>query len=230
VIRKQMQETRSQLADKLEAIESQVTSTVKDATEAVSDTVEGVKEAVTDTVEGVRSALDFKAHWQNHPWLMMLGVTGLSFLTTKLLTRGRRSDEDDEWDGRSSYTSAGSYRDAHDAAPAHAAGFGRAEPEEKDEGPGWLGRIVEGMGPSATRIKEMGISTVMGLIDQVVTPALPDQLRDGAHEMIDSITTSLGGKPLQRGVAEGAANGARAGTGQRYDTGSSPGSVRDMVS
>lgn len=249
IIRRQMEATRSHLTEKLEAIEEKVTSTVKETTDAVTDTVgevkdavqgtvEGVKEAVHDTVEGVKSAFDFKAHFQSHPWLMVLGAAGLSFVGTKVLMgrgRRRRDDDHDDWGERRGYTSAGSYQAAPAAASStYATHTARSEPE----GPGWMQKLVDSLGPSATKIKEMGIGMSMGLLDRLIGSALPDDMRGGVREMLDSMTTSLGGKPMHEWDSSGSNGAQSSGTSShgttsnppKYGTGAAPGSVRDMVS
>jgi Protein of unknown function (DUF3618) len=233
VIRRQMQRTRSDLTEKLEAIEDKVSSTVKGTTEAVSETVDHVKEAVHDTVEGVKHAFDLKAHFQNHPWLMLGGTVGLSFLATKLLT-GRRSHEEQFEPPAHSYTSAGAYdrstRSEPTPMPASAPSAAKQE-----QGPSWMESLMQKLAPSAHKIKEMGIGMTMGLVDQLLTSALPERLREGAHEILDSITTSLGGKRAEHWDAAGP-NGAhhsefQSGSPQQYRVGSSSGQgARDIVS
>ena len=58
VIKQQMEETRSSLADKLETLEQHVLGTVHDTTSAVSNTAEMVTDAVEGTVESVKETVE----------------------------------------------------------------------------------------------------------------------------------------------------------------------------
>ena len=78
VIRKQMEETRSHLAEKLEELENQVSETVQATTEAVSETVGTVKETVEnvtatvqETFETVAETFNLKVQTERHPWLVV---------------------------------------------------------------------------------------------------------------------------------------------------------------
>ena len=57
VIRAQMQETRTALTEKLEALEHQVVDTVQATTSTVAETVQQVKAAVEDTVGTVKDTV-----------------------------------------------------------------------------------------------------------------------------------------------------------------------------
>ena len=67
VIREQMQETRTGLAEKLEALEERVmgvatavSETVENVKEGVEGTVESVKETVSETVETVKDTFNLR--------------------------------------------------------------------------------------------------------------------------------------------------------------------------
>jgi len=233
VIRTQMERTRTDLTEKLEAIEGQVVSTVKGTTDAVSETVDHVKEAVHETVEGVKHAFDIQAHFRNHPWLMLGGMVGLSFLATKLLT-GRRSHEEEFERPAGSYRSAGA-RDFIARSEPTPMPVSTPSAAKEEQGPSWLEGLMQKLAPSTHKIKEMGIGMTMGLVDQLLTSALPEHLRESAHEVLDSITTSLGGRPARHWDAAGP-NGAhhseyQTGSPQQHRAGSSSGQgARDIVS
>jgi hypothetical protein len=56
-IRHHIDETRSDLTDKLEALEQKVKGTASDAKSAIVDTVETVKHSVEDTVQAVKGTV-----------------------------------------------------------------------------------------------------------------------------------------------------------------------------
>jgi ElaB/YqjD/DUF883 family membrane-anchored ribosome-binding protein len=121
IIRSQMDETRTNLTDKLEQLEQRVTNTVQGAADtvenmkhAVEDTVSSVKNTVQETVTTVKSSLDdtmqsfgdsihavgeafnISHHVERHPWAMMAGATAVGFVGGYLLmskSEDRRAEE-----------------------------------------------------------------------------------------------------------------------------------------
>jgi ElaB/YqjD/DUF883 family membrane-anchored ribosome-binding protein len=96
----QIKETRSHLAEQVEALEHHVGDMVHDATTAVSATIESVKEtvgktvdtvqeAVKGTVSSVKHALDLGGHIRRHPWLMLAGAVALGYVCGNLFLRRR---------------------------------------------------------------------------------------------------------------------------------------------
>lgn len=93
VIRQQMEETKTQLSEKLVSLESQVTETVQSTGTAVNATVEAVHEtvdavtgAVQDAVQSVSNAFDLRRQIERHPWLVLGGAAVLGYLAVDLLT------------------------------------------------------------------------------------------------------------------------------------------------
>src|SRR5262249_3446394 len=106
VIRQQMEDTRANLTQKLEALEQQVVGTVQNTTEAVTQTVETVKEAVQgtvaavkgtvgdtvdtvkETVGAVKDKLDLAACVQQYPWSAFGASVAGGYLIGRLLGAG----------------------------------------------------------------------------------------------------------------------------------------------
>jgi hypothetical protein len=136
VIMEHMEDTRKDLADKLEQLEKKVTDTVgsvTDLVEKVPETVETVKETieetvqtvtgtvhqtlgavkhgVAETVETVKSFFDIPYQVNRHPWLMLGGSVLLGYLGGRLLLPRRRAerlaaDMTSEMSAASAYTPA----------------------------------------------------------------------------------------------------------------------------
>ena len=79
VIRRQIDETRESLADKLETLEDQVKHTVASVTEAVEHTVDSVKSTARETVETVKRTFDIPYQVRRHPY----ALTGAVFATNR---------------------------------------------------------------------------------------------------------------------------------------------------
>lgn len=213
VIRERMNQTRNNLTHKVEAVETMVANTVKSTTDAVTETVEAVKdtvetsvsnvkEAVSDTIEGVKHVFDFNAHFRNHPWLMLAGSVGAGFLVGKLVGRAERSASvagtvaGTVAGAVSGYTNGHADRaDSGDWRNVSAPSAPRTEKPQRSSG-GLIQSLLEKIGPAADRIKEMGIGYSMGLLEELVKKAVPDQLKDGVHDVVASLNSSLGGRPL----------------------------------
>jgi ElaB/YqjD/DUF883 family membrane-anchored ribosome-binding protein len=102
LIQQQMDETRSNLADKLEKLGEQITGTVEkvsdtveETVEAVSETVETVAETTQETVHAVKEAFNLPKHIQQNPWLWFGGSLALGFLGGRMFLGGSSRREHD---------------------------------------------------------------------------------------------------------------------------------------
>lgn len=94
-IRHQIDETRSSITEKLEALEEQVVDTVQNARESVEETIQTAKHTVEETIDTVKSSMhetvqsvkrtvDLKYQVERHPWPMM-GVSLLAGATAAVI-------------------------------------------------------------------------------------------------------------------------------------------------
>jgi hypothetical protein len=182
VIRHQMEETRSSLADKLETLEHEVLETVQGATSAVSGTVEAVKETVQDAVETVRDAFDLRKQVERHPWPTLLGAVATGYLAGHMLLPERSNKE------RALPPSPAPPIPA--APPAPAAPVRRAEAAPSP------------LAPALERLKGLAIGSLMALARRFVTRAMPESLAPELTRVVDELTTRLGGKVVEWPEAE----------------------------
>ncbi|MBS0204111.1 MAG: hypothetical protein JSS49_14490 [Planctomycetes bacterium] len=85
VIRQQMEQTRSQLTDKLDCLEHQVSETVQ-STGAVVEAIQVTVENVTGAVQSVRHALSLRSQMNRHPLLVLGGAAVIGYLAGRVLT------------------------------------------------------------------------------------------------------------------------------------------------
>jgi len=176
VIKHQMEETRTALTEKLEAVEELVASTVKETTQAVSDTVETVTGTVENTVhtvaesvenvtESVKNAFDFRVYVEEYPWLVMGGGVALGYALGSLLPPAREIRE-------TFYTGA---------APAAGAG---------------ISSFLEGLQPVVDKLKGLAVGTAASVAGEMIVKNLPDNLKSEVTSLIDDTTQRLGGTVL----------------------------------
>jgi len=205
VIRKQMEETRANLTEKLEALENQVTEKVEATTEAVSGTVETVKETVEnvtetvqDTVHTVADAFNFKRHFERHPWLMFGGAVTLGCMAAYLLRRKAHADEEC-WEGQegpqttsrraSALAESASWQEPErQAAPSWRRAEEPSRPREEDK-KSWFWEEVG-------HLKNLAVGTLLGAISDMAARSLPETLGKKVAEEVDHLTGRLGAEPI----------------------------------
>jgi ElaB/YqjD/DUF883 family membrane-anchored ribosome-binding protein len=202
VIRRRMEQTRSSLAEKLEVLEQKVANTVEEATsavsetvheakEAVAETVETVKETVTSTVETVKETLDFRAHVRNHPWTAVGGSVAVGFLGGWLMGPEHP------------HAHAGSHEPAAaepEAEPEREAAWSGPSHQPAREHRGWLNWLQSTFGAEIDKLKGLAIGTVAGVVRDLVGQAVPENLRPMVTDMINSVTTKLGGETIKERI------------------------------
>jgi len=205
VIREQMDATRTDLTKKLEQLEQSVVGTVQETTDAVSDTVKKVQEAVQDTVqsvkgsfeetvEEVRETFNISRHVQQHPWLMVGGAFAVGYVAGTFLRPAARmvaptfNGMARSWQDQPS-SSGGSFSGAS-LTPTSSSASAPAS-----QGPSMLSSVSDMFGPEVDKLKGLAIGALLGTLREVVTRQLPPQYSSTVGDVVNSVTTKLGGKP-----------------------------------
>ncbi len=185
VIRHQMEETRSSLADKLGELEGQIrgavegaTNLVTDTAETVQETVHNVTETVQETVHNVAEAFDLSKQVERHPWPMMGAAVATGFVGSLVLSRLGGARE-----------LASSAASSLNGATHHVAA------------------AVERPGPvrdMLVRLKGLAIGALMGGARDMIVRALPPEYGEDATRLVDDLTVQLGGKPREHQPEAGA--------------------------
>jgi len=205
VIRHQMEEKRASLTDKLDALENQVMDTVHDATAEVSHIVEEVKStvnsvtddvkstvgAVTDgaqeVVQSVKDSLDLREQVRRHPWLALgsavaVGVAGAYLLAPERRRRYVAAFSTERPEPRRPQTNG-----FHGAAPGRVVEAPAAKQEEPSA-------LVEAGKGALEVLKGLAVGTLMGVVREMVAPALPEAFKNDVSSMLNDFTTRIGGK------------------------------------
>jgi len=197
VIHQQMKAQRAALDEKLETLETRIVATVDDAREAVAETVESVREGVKESVDtvkdtvhtsaqAVKDTFDLQRQVERHPWTMLGGAVAVGFAAGWALNRTAPSSEQ--------------------RAPAFARvpppPVYRPEPPPRAPTPtaapvsSWAEQCVQLFRPELDKIKGLVIGAVMGVVREMVTQPLTGEMRPKVGEIVDNITTKLGGAPV----------------------------------
>jgi len=191
VIRHQMEEKRASLAEKLGVLEDEVLQTVHQATAAVSNTVQGVTEAVDtvkqtveQTVESVKESLDFREAIRQHPWTAVgvsfaAGLAGGYLLETPSPGKApSRTARHPQTNGFPSESFRAPGNGASESSSALTSSLGTAGAE------------------AFQTIKGMAIGTLMGVLNKVVSDAVPASMKADVNNLFEDFNTRLGGKKL----------------------------------
>jgi hypothetical protein len=197
VLREQIRETHESLASKISTLEDKVVGTVNNTAEAVTETVETVKEKVSETIQTVKRTFDLEYQVREHPWSMMAGAVGAGFLTARLLPGATRSAKEfvshlkeERPSSRSPYLSPAA------ATPA---------PNGQDNAPGQgslLSHLADQFHDELEQVKGVALGTLFGLARDWAIQNLPDKLAPHVQEVLDNITTKLGGTKIDGPVME----------------------------
>jgi len=199
VIRKQMEETRSNLEDKLEALENQVSETVQSTSEAVSETVESVKETVEnvtatvkETVESVAQTFDLGLQTERHPWIVFGASVAVGCLASQLFGgQTRHSAYGESRTGTSSPPpeTAPNERRWDQVAEASHRPPTRAEPAHNGK-KSWFGEEL-------SRLKGLALGSLMGVVRDMAARGFPGALGQRIAQEVDHLNTTLGGETIQ---------------------------------
>jgi ElaB/YqjD/DUF883 family membrane-anchored ribosome-binding protein len=206
LIRDQMQETRTALTEKLEALEQQVSNTVHTATSTVTETVQTVKEAVQDTVgtvqetvssvkETVKETFDLPGHVQRHPWMAMAGSVAVGYLAGRLIHTG------EQWETGARPMAALTHpepRPTHNGA--NGASKGESKERKEDAGEGWMQSLLGGFSGELDKLKDLGLGVMMAVVRDLTTRSIPGEIGSRVETWMNDVTRKMGVAPIQEHV------------------------------
>jgi ElaB/YqjD/DUF883 family membrane-anchored ribosome-binding protein len=187
VLEQEIDGTRSAITQKLEALEEKVRDTVQTARETVEETITNVKSSVEETVETVKQTFDLELQVRRHPWPMLAGSVFAGFALGSLLTGPSRRPR--AYPARPLSSGDGVHR-AGAPAPAHLGGDVSSR-AAAPAAPGILDRFDD----EIQQVKGMAIGYVMSGLRDLAEESFP-QLKPQIHDLMNSVTTKLGGTPI----------------------------------
>jgi len=229
-IRNQMDETRTALAEKIELLEKQVTNTVQGAAQSVGDTVETVKQTVGDTVETVKHAVEdtvnsmktsvqesihavgeafsIKHHVENHPWPMMAGAVAVGFVGGYMMfNRSENQRAEDKFrrlassQGRPPEQQYGAYEPSPSAMPAAPRRASNGSMRDM-RGSSSSNAFQEWLRPATQQLQSLAIGAALSVLRDVITRAVPKPMEGQITEMVNGLTSSLGGQVIRESLLD----------------------------
>jgi ElaB/YqjD/DUF883 family membrane-anchored ribosome-binding protein len=191
-MRQEIDCTRSALAEKMEALEHSVMGTVQNAQETVDDSIQMAR----DTVATVRRTFDIKHHVEQYPWVAVGGSCVAGLALGALFQRFWRPSRPTlrRLAGSQPALSVNSPRRAElrvNSDPVSTAAPPWSAPAPPSR-PGFFDRFQE----EIDQVKGMAIGYVLGLARDQLKDSVP-QLASQINDVMNSITTKLGGRPVQ---------------------------------
>lgn len=200
VIRQDMEETRGSLTEKISILEERVVETVQGASEGVKDTIEMVKEAVEesvckvketvgDTVDTMKETFSIRTQVERRPWIVMASAAGIGFLAGHWLSQPEQASV--------KQPSSRPKRSGNGAQREPAASFASSQPAGE---PGIVDHLGKTFESELTQIKGLAIGTLGGIVRDLVTDIVPDMLRSSVTEVMNGVTTKLGGQAIRERI------------------------------
>jgi len=184
---------------------------VQTVKESVQTSVDTVKDTVSSSVETVKETLDVRLQVQRHPWAMFGGSVALGFVAGWALNRMLRASHGNaippgytppSYTGLASNAplrASQSFREEARSTPTFSSGASSSETSSPPAAPGpsWLDEVTRTFAPEMGKLKGLAIGTAMGVVRDLVTEHIPDQLKPRLDELIDNVTSKLGGEPVR---------------------------------
>jgi len=191
-MREEIDCTRSDLANKLGALEDRVMGNVQSAQETVEDSIQIAK----DTVATVKRTFDVKHHVEQHPWAMVGGCIVAGFALGALFKNlGRRNEEGGRRREERSRSDSSVSAQPTSFAPVAPAPQYQPPPPTR---PGLFDLLHD----EIEQVKGMAIAYVLGMARDSIKEAVP-QMAPQIDEVMNSIVKKLGGEPAQHSLASG---------------------------
>ncbi len=211
IVQQQIMASRSGIVEKLEALEDHLVDTMEGAadnigatvatvTGVIQETTQAAQETVLETTntaretmtkgseaahelaQAISGALDVKEHVRRSPWTMVGLCVGLGYLAEHRL------------------------RVPVPCSPAAAgdipaSGNGLSSPRKKERLPfkgskNSLSALPERLAPAMAQLENLAIATLIGLVRDVTTQAVPPNVATRLRDVFDSATIQLGADPV----------------------------------
>jgi len=198
LIKQQMGQTRAALSEKLETLETKVLGTVASTTDTIAQTAHEVGATMLETAQNVRATLhealsslrnafNVSRQFQQHPWLLLGGSVFAGYVGGLLL--------DTLEQGR--LPSLPALPKAEQLLPRESEVRQRIEAEmpARRRAPAFLKALADTFAPELEKLKATAVGMAFSALRDKLSEAVPPHMREDFIQMMDRITTKLGGEP-----------------------------------
>jgi len=223
VIRREMQDTRNALTDKLEALEQHVLGTVQNATcavqetvtqvkdavqgtvctvkESIHDTVGTVKESMDDTIGSVKETLDLELQVRRHPWTMIGGAVCAGYVGGKLLQQlGAPSNR--QYHAPPAYAPAASFTSPGASDDRVAERMATSARSNGSSTHGWGQSMLSTLEPEIDKLKGLAVGALFNVVKDLTRRWVPHNIEPQMDEFLDGVTRKMGGQPVRGSLME----------------------------
>jgi hypothetical protein len=166
-----------------------------------------VKSSVQDSIHAVGEALSIRHHVEQHPWPMMAGAVAVGFVGGYVMfSRTDNQRADDRFrrlassQGRPPEQQYGVY-ERESSSPRSANGGANGSNREMRSSAS-ASAFNEWLGPAKQQIQALAIGAALGVFRDMLTRAVPKPLEGQVNEMVNGLTTSLGGQIIRGSLVE----------------------------
>jgi len=205
---------REAVADTVETVKDTVSSSVATVKDTVSTSVETVKDTVSSSVESVKETFDLPAQTQRHPWTLFGCSVAAGFAGGWVLFRALEGNRRSALPPAAAYHPAGnpgstnwasrpqaSYSNGAAAVPAPVPPPAPPQPAA-ESGPSWISELGHKFEPELNKLKGLAIGALVGVVRDMVTKSIPEPAQPQVREMLDNVTSKLGGEPIRGEVLQ----------------------------
>jgi len=217
-----------------------VRDTIKDAVDgvkgSVQDTVDTVKDAVTGTVDTVKHALDFREQYEAHPWVFFGGSVIAGF-AGGLLLHGAEDRKLRNWMHaamtHAPWTGSGpgspAYRPSYAAESSLSSMAASSAPARDTTGAGGhaggstnglrdehslLSTLTDKFGGELDQLKGLAVGALLGVAKNMIRANFGGGMSNHLTGLVDSLTTKLGGRPVEGPILKTGTNDQATGARQ----------------
>jgi ElaB/YqjD/DUF883 family membrane-anchored ribosome-binding protein len=210
VIEDEIEQTREGLADKLEALTQKLSGTVEGVGETVENVVETTKETIENVVETtketittIKDTFNIPKQVEEHPWLAMGCSVLVGFVGGKFLGSMTSAPN-----GHNGYAPNGWAEPVPQRMAAAAEPPVRETPWEETRArpKSWFQELGQHFAPELEKAKGLAVGTVLGVVRDMVSQALPESVKSQVASLFDNVTEKMGGETIRQGsLAQGSA-------------------------
>jgi hypothetical protein len=201
VIRRQMEETRASLSEKLETLEHQVVDTVQGTTAAVADTVASVKDAVQDSMatvkKKVRRTFNLRRHVTRHPWAAVGCAVAAGYVANRLLNSSAHAARANDRSAPQPPQTPGFNGKQNGVRKDDAGRQAAAAGDQRQSSVTTAYTPLQLLAPEVEQLKALAIGVTIASLRDVCVEATPAGIAEKLSEIIDNITVKLGGQPIR---------------------------------